>query len=119
MALNPNLRLIVYEGSGSTPLTAEERFKTIAALLERGFSVTRAGSERPVTPHDGAPVAVLGRFDNGRPDFAEAADVRFEQSLCARDGRVLLLTVMEHVGFGLTDTVCVAYVPGEAGVTET
>ena len=79
MALNPNLRLVVYEGSGSTPLTADERFKTIAALLERGFSVTRAGSERPVSPHDGAPVAVLGRFDNGRPDFAEAADVRFEQ----------------------------------------
>jgi ferredoxin len=76
MALNPHLRLIVYEGSGSAELSVDDRFKTISALLERGFSVTRAGSERPVAPDDGAPVAVLGRFENA-PNFE--GDVRFEQ----------------------------------------
>jgi Pyruvate/2-oxoacid:ferredoxin oxidoreductase delta subunit len=76
MALNPHLRLIVYEGSGAAELSAEERFKTVCALLEHGFSVTRAGSERPVAPDDGAPVAVLGRFKSA-PNFE--GDVRFEQ----------------------------------------
>jgi ferredoxin len=76
MALNPHLRLIVYEGSGSAELSVDDRFKTISALLERGFSVTRAGSERPVAPDDGAPVAVLGRFETA-PNFE--GDVRFEQ----------------------------------------
>ena len=77
MALNPHLRLVVYEGSGSTPLTADERFQTISALLERGFSVTRAGSERPLAPDDGTPVAVLGRFSE-RPSFPDSPQIRFE-----------------------------------------
>jgi Pyruvate/2-oxoacid:ferredoxin oxidoreductase delta subunit len=85
MALNPHLRLIVYEGSGSSELSADERFKTISALLERGFSVTRAGSERAVAPDDGAPVAVLGRFETA-PNFE--GDVRFEQI----DGDTVALT---------------------------
>ncbi|MGZ8937711.1 MAG: ferredoxin family protein [Limisphaerales bacterium] len=78
MALNPHLRLVVYEGSGSAELSVDERFQTITALLESGFSVTRAGSERPVAPHDGAPVAVLARFQDAAPAF-EGADIRFER----------------------------------------
>jgi Pyruvate/2-oxoacid:ferredoxin oxidoreductase delta subunit len=78
VALHPNLRLIVYEGSGSTPLTSDERFETISALLERGFSVTRAGSERPVAPDDGAPVAVLARFQETPPALSGNSDVCFE-----------------------------------------
>lgn len=79
MALNPHLRLIVYEGNGSAQLTADERFQTISSLLERGFSVTRAGGERPVAPHDGAPVAVLGRFEHSVPSMLDAPEVRFEK----------------------------------------
>jgi Pyruvate/2-oxoacid:ferredoxin oxidoreductase delta subunit len=59
------LRLVLYEGSGASTLNAEERYQAVNALLERGYSVTRAGSERPVAPDDGAPVAVLGRFEAG------------------------------------------------------
>ena len=59
------LRLVLYEGSGASPLSAEERYQAVNALLERGYSVTRAGSERAVAPDDGAPVAILGRFENG------------------------------------------------------
>ena len=65
MALDHQLlRLVIYEGNGATPLNADERHSAIQALLERGYSVTRAGSERPVAPDDGSPVAVLGRFEN-------------------------------------------------------
>lgn len=78
MALNPHLRLVVYEGSGAAELTAEERLQTITSLLESGFSVTRAGSERPVAPDDGAPVAVLARFQEAAPAFG-GRDVRFEK----------------------------------------
>ena len=58
------LRLVIYEGAGASALTPEERFQSISTLLERGFSVTRAGSERPLAPEDGAPIAVFGRFDD-------------------------------------------------------
>ena len=78
MALNPHLRLVVYEGSGAAELSAEERLQTITSLLESGFSVTRAGSQRPVAPDDGAPVAVLARFQETAPAF-ERADFRFEK----------------------------------------
>lgn len=79
MALNPHLRLVVYEGRGSSQLSADERFNTVAALLERGFSVTRAGSERPVAPHDGTPVAVLARFEGSAPALGDSSDVHIEQ----------------------------------------
>ena len=78
MALNPHLRLIVYEGCGSSELTADERYNTIGALLERGFSVTRAGAERPVAPDDGTPVAVLARFEGSVPRLGDASDIHIE-----------------------------------------
>ena len=71
------LRLVVYEGSGAAPLSSEERFHAISGLLERGFSVTRAGSERPLAPQDDAPLAVLGRFDGDIP-VSDSPRVRFE-----------------------------------------
>jgi Pyruvate/2-oxoacid:ferredoxin oxidoreductase delta subunit len=76
MALNAQiLRLVVYEGDGAVALSGEERYQTISALLEGGFSVTRAGAQRSVAPDDGAPVAVLGRFDEG----FQSEQVRFQQ----------------------------------------
>ena len=77
MSLNSQiLRLVVYEGSGANSLTSEERFSTISALLDRGYSVTRAGGERPVAPDDGAPIAIVGRAQDGQ--FSEMLGVRFE-----------------------------------------
>jgi Pyruvate/2-oxoacid:ferredoxin oxidoreductase delta subunit len=44
------------------------------ALLERGYSVTRAAvDERPVAPADSSPLLVLGRFGEGRAPKAEDA----------------------------------------------
>lgn len=78
MALDTQiLRLVLYEGEGASALTAEERYSTVRTLLEGGYAVTRAGNERPVAPNDGAPVAVLGRFENGAVP-ANSTEVRFE-----------------------------------------
>ncbi len=80
MALSdPTVRIVLYEGSGAESLAAEERFQTMTALLERGFPVTRAGAERPVSPPDRAHVTVLGRFTEPLPtDSADGAHVRWQ-----------------------------------------
>src|SRR5687768_18591248 len=62
-----NHRIVLYEGPGAEPLSGEERTQLLTALLERGFTVTRAGSERPVAPADRTPVVALGRFNAGTP----------------------------------------------------
>ena len=36
-------RVVVYEGAGATPLPATDRASIFAALLDRGYAVTRAG----------------------------------------------------------------------------
>lgn len=60
------------------PLTAEERYHTVVALLEKGYAVTRAGGERSVAPDDGAPVAVVGRLNAAESQLSDSSDVRFE-----------------------------------------
>ena len=55
MALTPALRIVLYEGEGSQPLAAAERFDAISSLLERGFAVTSASGERAVAPADSSP----------------------------------------------------------------
>lgn len=77
MALtDPTLRVVLYEGTGAQPLESEERFQLMAQFLERGYPVTRAGSERGVAPADRAPITVVGRFSeelerefSGQSDF--------------------------------------------------
>jgi Pyruvate/2-oxoacid:ferredoxin oxidoreductase delta subunit len=71
------LRLVVYEGNGAAPLTGDERYRAVSTLLERGYSVTRAGGERPVAPDDGAAVAVLGRFDPDQSSLPASPRVHF------------------------------------------
>lgn len=71
------LRVVMYEGDGAVPVTAEERHAAVSALLEGGFGVTRAGAERPVAPADARPLLVLGRWQNGPPAGEEAARVRW------------------------------------------
>ncbi len=63
-ATNPNLRVVLYEGEGSSTLDADQRFDAMQRLLESGYSVTRASGERPVSRGDDRAVAVLGRFDD-------------------------------------------------------
>ena len=67
-----SLRIVLYEGSGSTALAAEERFATLTNLLDRGFAVTRASGQGAVAPADRTSLLVLGRFDNGRAPQADS-----------------------------------------------
>jgi Pyruvate/2-oxoacid:ferredoxin oxidoreductase delta subunit len=62
-----SLRVVLYEGPGSEPLPADERFRTVTALLENGFEVTRPAAGQTVARADGAPVLVLGKFPGGPP----------------------------------------------------
>jgi len=74
MALTqPNLRVLLYEGENAQPLGAGERFDSIKGLLERGFSVTATNGAGRVSPADNSPLLVLGRFENGEPQFEGAA----------------------------------------------
>jgi Pyruvate/2-oxoacid:ferredoxin oxidoreductase delta subunit len=74
-----NLRVVLYEGPGSEPLPPAERHAALQALLENGFEVARPAAGGAVSPDDGSPVLVLGRFDGGRPpvgDGVELQDIR-------------------------------------------
>lgn len=65
------LRVVFYEGDGAQPMDAPDRFAAISALLECGYSVTRATDGGNVAPQDRAAMLVLGRFENGRAPWAE------------------------------------------------
>ncbi len=69
----PNLRVVFYEGSGSTPVPAEERFQAISALLDNGFEVTRPVNGGNVSRADASPILLLGRFEGGRAPAVEGA----------------------------------------------
>jgi Pyruvate/2-oxoacid:ferredoxin oxidoreductase delta subunit len=71
-----NLRVVLYEGPGSSPLPADERAAALQALLDHGFEVTRPAAGGSVAPADGAPVLLLGRFEGGRAPAADGADVK-------------------------------------------
>jgi Pyruvate/2-oxoacid:ferredoxin oxidoreductase delta subunit len=59
--------VVLYEGSGAETLSNDERLQMISTLLERGFPVTKAGADRPVSPADTAPMVALGRFNEAMP----------------------------------------------------
>lgn len=76
--LDQSLRVLLYEGAGAEPVSAEERFAAVNALLTRGFAVTRAGAGRPLSPADDSPLMVLGRWQDGPPAAAaEAKNIRW------------------------------------------
>ena len=68
------LRVVFYEGEGAQPLDAGDRFASMAALLEKGFAVTRVACEGRVAPADRALMLVLGRFNDGRAPLGEDSD---------------------------------------------
>ena len=71
-----NLRVVLYEGPGSAPLPAEDRYRAISALLQNGFEVSRPAAGGTVARSDGAPMLVFGRFEGGHAPAIEGADVR-------------------------------------------
>lgn len=79
MALSDRpLRVVLYEGTGAEPVGVEDRLAAVTALLDRGFGVTRAGSERPVAPSDTSPVLVVGRWTGAVPEAEAGSKVRCE-----------------------------------------
>ena len=75
-ATNQSLRVVLYEGAGSEPMDPDVRFESLRALLEGGYTVTRAaGGGRTsggVSRHDDRALVVLGRFHPGAAEAARA-----------------------------------------------
>ncbi len=69
------LRVVFYEGMGAITLSAEARTQVMAALLDKGYAVTRATSEGgSAFPHDDRSLLVLGLFpDKKAPSLQDAA----------------------------------------------
>ena len=71
-----NLRVVLYEGPGSTPLADQDRYQALSSLLDNGFEVTRPVAGQEVAPPDDAPVLVLGLLD-AEPRVTPDHDVHF------------------------------------------
>ena len=71
----PPPRVVLYEGAGSAPLDPGERTRLLAALLDRGYAVTRAvpGGAARDDASAAAAFVVLGRFGGTVPDVRDAA----------------------------------------------
>jgi Pyruvate/2-oxoacid:ferredoxin oxidoreductase delta subunit len=67
------LRVVLYEGSDSEPLEAEQRYQTFSRLLDQGFAMTRVGAGGRTAPADDGPALVLGRFGEGVEQLASEA----------------------------------------------
>jgi Pyruvate/2-oxoacid:ferredoxin oxidoreductase delta subunit len=68
------LRVVLYEGNGAIPLTAEARLQVMTALLDKGYAVTRATAQGAQGfPHDDRSLLVLGQFsDQQAPQLEDA-----------------------------------------------
>ena len=75
MSAARSLSIVLYEGTGSTPLEPGVRASAMRGLLEGGYKVTRVApaGTTPATPATGA-MAVLGRFHDAQPAVAESSD---------------------------------------------
>ena len=71
----PDFHILLYEGAGSAPLEAARRVSVFTALLDRGYSVSRAGTDAgsPAVPGPGSTLMVLAQFENGAPPALEDA----------------------------------------------
>jgi len=56
------LQVVFYEGAGTQPLGAQERFSVLSALLEKGYSVMRAANGEAGEAMQRPNALVLGRF---------------------------------------------------------
>jgi len=76
------LRVVLYEGADAEPLDNADRFSALTALLEKGYSVTRAVADGRVAPHERGSLLVLGKFVGGGRLAAEGVSagttVRFQ-----------------------------------------
>ena len=77
------LRVVLYEGEGASELPSSDRFAVLAALLEKGYSVTRTASQGRTAPADRSSLLVLGKFDGAKAP--KAADAENKVNIRLRD----------------------------------
>lgn len=77
------LRVVLYEGAGSIALPAEARAKVMAALLDKGYAVTRAATGTNAMPHDDRSLLLLGSFPDQKAPALE--DVTGQVTIETRD----------------------------------
>jgi NAD-dependent dihydropyrimidine dehydrogenase PreA subunit len=82
-------QVVLDEGPGSSPLSAADRARLFAALLDRGYAVTRAGAGSAAA----APAfVVVGRYGGRPPEIGDAAEGR-DVVVLDIDGKTLTETV--------------------------
>jgi Pyruvate/2-oxoacid:ferredoxin oxidoreductase delta subunit len=70
----PALRVVLYEGGGSRPISDADRFAMLSTLLQGGYAVTSVrGGSRPAPEGVVSPLVILGRFETQPPGEAESA----------------------------------------------
>ena len=68
------LRVVLYEGQGAINLSAEARAQVMAALLDKGYAVTRATANGTnAMPHDDRSMLLLGLFPDQKAPALEDA----------------------------------------------
>lgn len=72
------VRTLLYEGPGSLPLDSDLRGRILAALLEKGFAVSRLQTSGAVTALPRDLLLVLGRFTGALPRLDTAVPVKFQ-----------------------------------------
>jgi len=78
------LRVVLYEGNGAIPLDAAARAQVMAALLDKGYAVTRTTTQgSSAFPHDDRSLLLLGSFPDQQAPALE--DITGQIKIDARD----------------------------------
>ncbi len=78
------LRVVLYEGTGAIPLSPAARMQVMAALLDKGYAVTRATAQGAGSfPHDDRSLLILGQFANS--EAPELEDITGTVRIATRD----------------------------------
>jgi len=67
------VRVVLHEGAPASPLEPGRRTELLTALLEAGYTVTRAGIDGRVSPVDDSPLFVMGDFGGAAPHLEDVA----------------------------------------------
>ncbi len=88
------LRVVLMEPEGNTQENPQVQFEHMNALLEKGFSVTRATPKGVTAPTDRSSLLVIGQFEKDQPPKnlqSEETEIRFEDSRSLKTEDVLAL----------------------------
>jgi len=70
---NP-IQVVLYEGTGSTPSSSSNRLNLTAALLDKGYSVSRVSENAlPGKSQAASSIIVLGQFSEAAPEIVDAS----------------------------------------------